>query len=234
MSRRISSFLAAAQSPVGKKILTGITGLGLVLFVMVHMLGNLTYLSGDLQAYNSYAHKLASLGPLLYLAEIGLLVLLVAHIIIGVNIYLRKRRARLHGYKVYRSAGNPSRQSLSSRTMIVSGAILIVFLIVHLKSFKFGPGMAEGYVASIDGTQVRDLKRLMTEKFQHPLYAFGYPFAIILLGYHLRHGVWSAFQSVGLLNPRVSAAVYRAGLILAVLVAAGFIVVPLYIYFSHL
>lgn len=231
---RLKAFFLASRSPVGKKILTGITGLGLGLFVIVHMLGNLTYLSGYEQAYNSYAHKLASLGPLLYLAELGLLALVLVHAAIGVNIYIRKRRARPQGYARYKTAGKPSRQSLSSRTMIFTGIVLLVFLVIHLKSFKFGPGMAEGYVADLDGTPVRDLKRLMTEKFQQPLYAFGYPLAILLLGYHLRHGFWSAFQSIGWMTPRISGAVYAVGVAVAALVAIGFTVVPLYIYFSHL
>ena len=231
---RLKALYLASRSPVGKKILTGITGLGLGLFVIVHMLGNLTYLSGYEHAYNSYAHKLASLGPLLYLAELGLLVLILVHAAIGVNIYIRKRRARPHGYASYRTAGKPSRQNLSSRTMIITGIVLLVFLVVHLNSFKFGPGIAEGYEVDLDGTPVRDLKRLMTEKFQHPLYAFGYPLAILLLGYHLRHGFWSAFQSIGWITPKISGTVYTIGVAVAALIALGFAVVPLYIYFSHL
>ncbi len=231
---RLKALVLTFRSPVGRKILTGITGLGLGLFVIVHMLGNLTYLSGYEHAYNSYAHKLASLGPLLYLAEIGLAALLLVHAIIGVNIYIRKRHARPQNYAQYKTAGKPSRQSLSSRTMIITGIVLLAFLVIHLKSFKYGPGMAEGYVADLDGTPVRDLKRLMTEKFQHPLYAFGYPLAILLLGYHLRHGFWSAFQSMGWVPPRLSGTIYSIGIALAILVGIGFTIVPLYIYFSHL
>ena len=206
--------------------------MGLVIFVVIHMLGNLSYLSGDENAYNNYADTLENLGPLLYLTEIGLAAFLVLHIVIGVNIYRRKRLARGAGYMAYRSAGRPSRQTWSSRTMIFTGLVVLVFLVIHLKTFKFGPGIAEGYAVEIEGRQIRDLKKLMTEKFHHPLFAFGYPAVVILLGFHLRHGIWSAFQSLGLMTPRFSMIVYPIGLVLAILVGAGFVLVPLYIYFS--
>ena len=117
--------------------------------------------------------------------------------------------------------------------MVITGLVLLVFLIIHLKSFKFGPGIEEGYVVEVEGRQIRDLKGLMTYKFQQPLYAFGYPLVLILLGFHLRHGVWSAFQSLGVMTPRLTTIVYPIGMLVAILVTAGFIVVPLYIYFSQ-
>jgi succinate dehydrogenase / fumarate reductase cytochrome b subunit len=193
----------------------------------------LLYLSPEANAYNNYADTLLNLGPVLYLIELGLLAFFVIHIGTGLSIYWRKRQARTVGYAAYRSVGTPSMQTISSRTMIVTGLIVLVFLVIHLVSFKFGPGVAQGYVVEVEGKQMRDLKRLMTENFQNPLYAFGYPLVVVLLGFHLRHGVWSAFQSLGAMNPKLTPVFYTVGVILAVLVAVGFIVVPLYIYFSH-
>ena len=234
MSHRGKTLFAAFRSPVGKKVLTGLTGLGLTLFVLIHMLGNLSYLSSDENAYNNYADTLLSLGPVLYFIELGLVAFFVIHIVIGINIYLRKRKARAVGYKAYKSVGRPSMQTISSKTMILTGIVVLVFLVIHLISFKYGPGVAEGYAVEVEGRQIRDLKRLMTEKFQNPLYAFGYPIVVILLGFHLRHGVWSAFQSLGAMKPRLTPIIYTIGVILAVLIAAGFLFIPLYIYFSHL
>ena len=224
---------SALSSPIGKKVLTGITGLAWTGFVILHMAGNLSYFGAG-EAYNEYAHKLMSLGPLLYAFEILLLVCLLVHAILGVNIYLGKRRARKRGYDMYRSAGRPGLQSPSSRTMILTGLVLLVFLVIHIKSFKFGPGIAEGYSMLVEGEQIRDLKRLVTETFQHPLYAFGYTGVMLLLGFHLRHGVWSALQSLGAMNRRLTPLVYGIAALLAVGVAVGFIVLPLYIYFSAL
>ncbi len=229
MSNRGKTLIAAFRSPVGKKVLTGLTGLGLTVFVLIHMLGNLSYLSGDPNAYNNYADTLLSLGPVLYLIELGLVAFFVIHIVIGINIYLRKRKARAVGYQKYQRVGRPSMQTISSRTMILTGIIVLVFLVIHLISFKYGTYYE---TTTADGAVVRDLKRLMTEKFQSPLYAFGYPLVVILLGFHLRHGVWSAFQSLGATKPRLTPVIYTIGVILAVLVSVGFILVPLYIYFS--
>ena len=213
--------------PIGKKIVTGLTGLGLTIFVLVHMTGNLSYFSGP-DAYNGYAYFLHSLGPLFYAIELGLLAFFVFHIVMGINIAINRRKARPKGYSAYRTKGGQSRQSLSSRSMIITGLILMVFLVVHLNSFKYGTE----YMTTVDGVEMRDLARLMTEKFQDPLYAFGYPAIMLLLAFHLRHGVWSALQSLGAVSPRTTPVVYAIGGLLALLIAFGFLVLPLWIFFT--
>ncbi len=226
------NLLSALLSPVGRKVLTGATGIGLVAFVIAHMIGNLTYLSPDPNAYNAYAYKLMSLGWIFYTIEILLAVCFLLHAVVGITIQVRRRKARPVGYKLYKSAGNPSRSGYSARSMIVTGIILLAFLVLHLISFKYGPGEAQGYVATLDsGEVVRDLRRLMTEKFQEPLYAFGYPIIMLLLGMHMRHGVWSALQSLGMMSRRLSPYIYTLAAVLGVLVAVGFLFIPLYIYF---
>ncbi|MFQ5569707.1 MAG: succinate dehydrogenase cytochrome b subunit [Rhodothermales bacterium] len=231
MDHRGKKLLAALRSPVGKKVLTGITGLGLTVFVLEHMLGNLSYFSSDPHAYNTYADFLMSLGPLLYAIEVGLLAFFIIHIVMGVNVQVQKKKARPVGYKKYQSVGKPSMQSLSSRTMAMTGGILLLFLILHLISFKYGPGIEEGYVVTVEGSEIRDLKRLLEEKFQNPFYAFGYPAVMLLLGFHLRHGVWSALQSLGATNPKLTPVIYTLGGLLGALIALGFLVLPLWIYF---
>ncbi len=232
MADSTNRFTLIVTSSVGRKVLTGITGLGLTLFVLVHMVGNLSFFSEDPNAYNVYSHTLLSLGPLLYAIELGLLAFILVHIAVGVRIFIGKKAARPVDYAEYSSAGEPSKQSLSSRTMIVTGSILLVFTVLHLISFKYGPGIAEGYVVDVEGESMRDLRRLLIEKFQSPLYAFGYPAVMILLGFHLRHGIWSALQSLGAMNPRLTPAVYAAGGILAALIAVGFLILPLWIFFG--
>jgi succinate dehydrogenase / fumarate reductase cytochrome b subunit len=215
------------QSQVGKKVLTGITGIGLTLFVLIHMSGNLSYFTGT-DAYNTYSHFLMGLGPLFYAIELGLLAFFLFHIVMGVSIALKKRQARTTGYRKFKSAGGPSKQSLSSRSMIVTGLIIMVFLVIHLMSFKYGAY----YTTTVDGEPMRDLARLLTEKFHSPWYAFGYTGVMILLGIHLRHGVWSAFQSLGAVSPRLTPLVYFLGAVLGILIAVGFLVLPLWIFFT--
>jgi len=226
------NLMTALTSPVGRKVLTGVTGIGLVAFVIAHMIGNLTYLSPDEHAYNTYAYKLISLGWIFYTIEILLALCFILHAVVGISIQVRRRKARPIGYKKYKSAGSPSHQGYSARSMIVTGMILLAFLVLHLISFKYGPGQAEGYSVTLpSGEEVRDLRRLMTEKFQEPLYAFGYPIIMLLLGMHMRHGVWSALQSLGMMSRRLSPLVYTLAAVLGALVAIGFLFVPLYIYF---
>lgn len=220
-------FSTILWSSVGKKILTGITGIFLSLFVLGHMGGNINLFIGP-DAFNSYTKKLESLGLLLYVIEIGLVSVFVIHAIIGISIYLKKREARPEPYMKVGDAGGNSQKSVSSVTMIWTGLIMFAFTILHLITFKYGPH----YTTTIDGVQMRDLYRLVIEVFQSPSYTFGYVIVMILLGFHLRHGFWSAFQSLGLTNPRFKAIVYGLGIFLSFVLAIGFLSMPLCIYFG--
>ncbi|RMH82772.1 MAG: succinate dehydrogenase [Calditrichaeota bacterium] len=224
-------FQEFAGSSVGKKVVMALSGLFLVLFVIIHMLGNLSFLAGP-ETFNAYSHKLISLGPLLYVIEIILLLAFLFHAYYGIVVSAGNRRARPQKYAGLKSAGDPSKKSISSVTMIYTGIILLIFLIIHLKTFKFGPNVEDGYVMELHGEKIRDLHRLVLEKFSHPEYAFGYIAVMLLLGFHLRHGFWSAFQSLGANHPRYSPLIYTVGVILAVLLAVGFIAVPLLTYFK--
>ncbi len=220
-SRSNSEIKGLYPSSLGRKLLTGITGLGLVLFVIVHLLGNLT-LFFSARAYNELAHTIERLGPLTYLVEAVLLVVAIAHITVGIKIHIGTHQARPIGYSEYASAGEPSRQTLSSRTMIFSGLVLGVFLIAHLATFKFGPYYTQ------TGSSERDLSRLVFETFHQPGYTAGYVIVMSVLGLHLRHGFWSALQSVGI---STKPAVYAASAVIGGAIALGFIGLPLSIYF---
>ena len=227
MTRSGSKLRNLYRSPIGKKIVTGITGLGLTVFVFEHMIGNLKFLFSD-AGYNEYAHFLISFGPLLWIVEIGLLIFVIFHTAVGINIAIGKRRARGTDYLKYESAGAPSRQTISSRSMVVTGAILGVFLVFHLFSFKYGAY----YETTVNGVVMRDLAALMREKFAHPGYAFGYPAVVLLLALHLRHGIWSAFQSLGATKPSLTPIIYSIGGLIGLLIAVGFLIVPIAIYFG--
>ena len=216
-------------SSVGKKILTGITGLGLTLFVVFHMLGNLVLLASP-DAYNQLAHFIDSWGILLFLFELILLVTVIIHAWLGIVIRLKSGKARPIKYKMLKSAGKPSKQSLSSRSMIITGLVLFVFLISHLASFKFGTY----YQTSVNGVAMRDLAKLVIETFRNPFDTFGYLAVMILLGFHLRHGFWSAWQSLGVLRAPWSSVFYTIAFFFAVLIAIGFLVLPLAIFFDLL
>ena len=216
-------------SSVGKKLLTGVTGLALVGFIVTHLLGNMSLFVGS-EAFNRYTETLHALGPLLYIAEIFLVAFFAAHAVAGIAVWQSKRRARSVSNSVVASKGAPSRQTLASRTMIVTGSVLLIFLVVHVAQFKYGLFGGADYTTTVDGKEVRDLYRLVAETFQQPLWVIFYLGVMTLLGFHLRHGVWSAFQSVGLLDPRLRPIAYSAGAVVAVAIALGFFVIPLYLF----
>lgn len=225
-----SKVLAAATSQVGRKLLTGITGVLLVLFVIAHLSGNLALLNSNPEAFNRYTLFLHGFGGLLYVVEILLGLLFLFHAYLGIAIYLRKQKARSEGYQVYQSKGGPSRQSFSSRTMIWTGVVLLIFLVIHIIQFRFGPGIDSGFITQLDGKEARDLQRLVYDVFANPAWVIFYVLVMVLLGFHLRHGIWSALQSLGAMKPRWSPVIYAIALVLGALLAVGFLFLPIWIY----
>lgn len=222
------SFLDALKSQVGRKILTGVTGIGLIIFIIFHLIGNLT-LFGDAQAFNEYTYALESLGWILYILEAGLATAFLLHAYVGISIWWNRRKARPEGYVKYQSKGGPSHQTWAAKSMIFTGVVLLVFLVIHIDTFKFG---ATDMITLPSGEEARDLKELVIATFQQPLYAFGYTAVMILLGLHLGHGFWSAFTSLTMKHKEYSTIIYTIGVIFAILMAVGFLFIPLYIYFA--
>jgi succinate dehydrogenase / fumarate reductase, cytochrome b subunit len=222
------TLLQAATSQVGRKILSGATGILLVLFIIFHLGGNLA-IFGEPDAMNRYSLMLHDFGPLLWIARVGLVAIFLVHAWIGISIWLKKRKARPQNYQVYSSKGGPSKQSLSSRTMAFTGVVLLVFVIFHVNTFALG----DTSTVMIDGREAADIKGLVIDTFANSaMYAFSYAFVMLLLGAHLGHGIWSAFTSLGMKSKKASALMYTAGGVLAVVLAIGFLFMPLYIYFG--
>ncbi len=226
----LASVLSLFNTSIGRKVITGLTGLGLVGFVIGHLLGNLTLFFGP-EAFNAYAHKLESLGPILYVIEIGLIAVFVFHIFYAIAVTSQNRGARKSKYVESGTKGKPSRKNLSSQTMIYTGVVLALFTVIHVWMFKFGPGMAAGYSYELHGEYTRDLYTLVAEWFQNPWVVLGYVAVTVLLGVHIRHGFWSAFQSLGAYHPKYTPLIYGAGVILAVLLALGFLALPVFMFF---
>jgi succinate dehydrogenase / fumarate reductase, cytochrome b subunit len=211
-------------SSVGRKYIMALTGLAWSLFVATHMAGNLLLLVGP-EAYNKYGHAIIS-NPLVYVAEAGLVIFLSLHAYTGIALWLKNRNSKPQMYAV-KATTRVKGASLSSRTMAYSGSITLVFLILHLITFKYGTH----YDVSYDGKQIRDLYRLAAEVFQTPAYVAWYSFCLVILGFHLYHGFASSFQTLGLNHPRYNGLVKTFGYGYAFVVAAGFIIQPLYFLF---
>jgi succinate dehydrogenase / fumarate reductase, cytochrome b subunit len=212
-------------STIGRKQLIGVSGIGLSLFVLMHMLGNLLILVGP-KAYNNYSHSLTS-NPLIYLAEAGLLAMFAMHLVIASMISLKNMGAREGRYAV--PAKGAKRTTLTQRSLWAQGLLILVFTILHLITFKYGPE----YTANYGQGEIRDLHRLVIEVFKQPLYVGWYMVALLVLGFHLSHGVGSSFQTLGIHQVRFQGAIRRFSIFYAVIVSLGFIVQPLYVFFIH-
>jgi succinate dehydrogenase / fumarate reductase cytochrome b subunit len=219
----MSGFLG---STVGKKYLMGITGLIWAGFVLAHMSGNLLiFISND--AYNSYGHALTS-GNIIYLAETVLILALITHVGAAVSLTRANKVAKGQTYAV--AASGKKKVSLASRTMAVQGSLVLAFIILHIITFKYGTY----YSTTVHGVEMRDLAKLMFEVFQQPGYVVWYLVCLILLGFHLSHGVGSTFQSLGLMEGTYRNLWKKLSCIYAIVVALGFISQPLYIFlFGH-
>jgi succinate dehydrogenase / fumarate reductase cytochrome b subunit len=209
---------------VGTKILIGLTGFGLFLYLVVHIAGNLIVFAGP-AAFNLYAHTLESKTFLLRPIEVGLLLIFLVHIYKTVRMFLANQQARPARYEMKRSAGKPSRKSLASTTMIVSGLWLLAFLVIHVKAFHDGWG--NEYPWPEGG---RDLYRQELETLANPFLAGFYILSMVVVGSHLWHGISSSLQSLGLDHPVWTPRVLLAGKIIAVFIAGAFIVIAVWAY----
>lgn len=209
-------------STLGRKLVMGVTGILLFLFLIAHLVGNMLIFQGS-EAFNHYSHLLVS-NPLIYLAEFGLLALFGCHLASGIAVTWANRRARPTPYAVKKPAGPASRKSLASTTMIFSGLVVLLFVPLHIWTLKYGPA----YVSTGDPT-VRDIHRLVIEIFQSPLQVLWYVIAMVVIGFHLWHGFASAFESWGVRHRR---ALQHGGHILAIIIAGGFLLIPVIIFFG--
>jgi succinate dehydrogenase / fumarate reductase, cytochrome b subunit len=214
------------SSSVGTKLLIGLTGLALFAYMLLHLAGNLVIFLGR-DTFNEYSHVLVS-NPLIVPVEIGLLLVFLLHIYKAITMWRRNKQARPVAYEKKERAGHTSRKSLSSSTMIASGLVILVFVIIHVRQFKFG-----SFYLALGSNSVRDLYRTEIEVFRNPLWVAFYVVATLLVGLHLRHGFSSAFQSLGLDHPRYARYLIGAGIVFAILIGGGLAIIPVWSFFTH-
>src|SRR5215813_1781072 len=200
----------------GKKVVMAVTGAIMFLFIIGHLAGNLQIFEGP-EKLNSYGRFLHGMGELLWPVRIVLIVSVLLHITATVQLALRKKRARPVGY----SRREAIASSYASRTMYWSGPIVLAFVIFHLLQFTAGYIHPESQF--IEG----DVYHNVVAGFSVWWVSAWYIFALILLGLHLRHGIWSMFQSVGLLHQRHTHALKQAALCITVFIIAGYICIPI-------
>lgn len=209
-------------STVGKKYIMGLSGTIWLGFIFAHMAGNfLLFVGAD--AYNKYSQALLD-NPATYAIEALLVLAIFTHVFLAINLTLANRSAR--GTRYAADSYSDKRGTLASRTMAIQGSVILAFIILHLATFKFGTV----YMTTVDGREIRDLHRLVVEVFAQPGYVLWYVVALILLAFHVKHGVRSVFQSFGLLHPSYQNLICKVSWGYAIVVVGGFLSQPIYVY----
>jgi len=209
-------------SSVGRKMLVALTGLGLLGFVITHMLGNLQLFLGP-EALNSYAKSLKDLGGLLWVARGGLIVMFVVHVGLALKLAAENRAARPDRYEV------PGRvqSTLGARSMVLTGLMILLVVLYHLAHFTWGitnpehTTYVEAVMTPTGPVNRHDVYTMVVLGFQQPLIAGLYIAAMALLCVHLSHGVQSVFQSLGLNHPKYEPTLHKLGLGLAWIIFIG-------------
>ena len=200
-------------SSVGKKYLMAATGIGFMLFLCAHLIGNLTLYGGG-EAFNAYAERLHSMGPVLVVFNLGLIVFAVIHISTGLVIFVQNWKARPVRYHQDQPAGG---RTWSSATMPYTGILILAFVIFHLINFTF-----------VDKSSTT-IYQIVSSAFASPLYVAVYILAVIVVAVHVRHGFWSVFQTIGANHPKYMPAIMIVSILFGLIVGLGFGVLPIYI-----
>jgi succinate dehydrogenase / fumarate reductase cytochrome b subunit len=202
-----------------------VTGVIFLLFVLLHMYGNLKAFAGH-DAYNDYAEHLRTIGEpmlpyagFLWLLRTVLIISLVLHVTAALKLTARAHRARTVRYQVKKNLAS----TLSSRMMRWGGAALLLFVIWHLINFTIGK-------VNVTGGPTNDPYNLLVDSFSTWWLTLIYLLALVALGMHLRHGVWSAAQTLGVTNnSRARRNAKVGGVVAEVVIAGGFALVPIFI-----
>jgi succinate dehydrogenase / fumarate reductase cytochrome b subunit len=209
------------SSVVGKKIVLGFSGLVLLGFIVGHLLGNLSVFAGQ-DAINSYAHFLHQSKLLLYSARIFLLINLVIHIYLSISLTLINKHAKQVEYEYSQNM----RTTFASKTMILSGFVILAFLVYHLLHFTFGFINPDSY-GLIDHKKRFDVYTMLIDNFTNVSIALIYVVSLVCLGSHLSHAFFSVCQTFSITSTKESIErVHSASKVLSVVIVFGYLLIP--------
>ncbi|MGI9155979.1 MAG: succinate dehydrogenase cytochrome b subunit [Marmoricola sp.] len=228
LARTLVEHSRSTRSTIALKIAMAVSGLIFVLFVLVHMYGNLKAFGGH-DAFDAYAHHLRTFGEpilpyagLLWVIRAVLVVSVVVHVTTAVVLWRRSAKARSVRYRVKKHRHS----SLSSRTMRWGGVTLLLFVVWHLLNFSIGR-------VNITGGPTNDPYNLTVDTFSAPWMTLIYLVAMLALGLHLHHGTFSAMQTLGYTSTaRARVRARTLGWVVAVVITGGFSLVPLFVVFG--
>ncbi len=227
-------FTQYLTSSVGRKLTMSLTGLFLIMFLVVHLLGNFQLLKDDGgEAFNKYTYFMTH-NPLIKTISYGLYFFIILHTIQGLMIWAYNRKAKGQSYAVKTT---PPGVNWASSNMALLGTLILFFLIIHMGDFwlkmKMGELGTRTYEDFANAEPIADLYSRVSVAFQNPLLVAAYVIAQIVLFFHLSHGFQSSFQTLGVNHPKYTPFIKGFGLVYSVLVPLGFAAIPILFYFLH-
>jgi succinate dehydrogenase / fumarate reductase cytochrome b subunit len=220
------------RSSLGRKYLMALSGLFLCLFLVVHLIGNLQLFAGDGgKAFNTYTQFMAHNTLIQIIAKVNYALILL-HVFDGLMLSMSNRKARPQGYAMV----NQSKSATwSSRNMGILGTLILIFLVVHMKSFWFEMKFGSMPVVSYEGEEYKDMYTVVIEAFKQPWYAALYVVSMFALAFHLFHGFSSGFQSLGIRHHRYTPLFQTVGtFVFAILIPALFAAMPVFFCLKNL
>jgi len=218
-------------SSIGRKTIMSLTGLFLIIFLVVHLAGNIQLLSDDGgRSFNEYAYFMTH-NPLIKTLSYGLYFFILLHAVQGIVIKLSNNKARgSQGYRKYSSRVN----SWASKQMALLGILIFAFLMLHMGDFWFSMKTGNIETVSIAGYSepVADLQSKVEASFANVWIVIAYLVGLLALAFHLWHGFWSAFQTLGLDHRKYTPLIKTVGKLYAIIIPAGFAVIPIYMFFE--
>ncbi|MEL6657549.1 MAG: succinate dehydrogenase cytochrome b subunit [Bacteroidota bacterium] len=214
-------------SSIGRKLIMSLTGLFLILFLAVHLIGNLQLLASDGgDSFNLYAEFMTS-NPLIKTISYGLYFFILLHAVQGLILWAKNRAARGgQGYAVkVNSAVNTN--ATIARSMGWLGTIILVFILLHMYQFWLQMKMGTVDLVTIDGKQVKNLYSLVSVAFEDPIYVAIYVVSMIVIAFHLWHGFQSSFQTLGVNHKKYTPFIHGLGKGYSILVPLGFAIIPI-------
>ncbi len=220
------------NSSIGQKITMSLTGLFLMLFLVVHLAGNLQLLNDDGgEAFNAYSYFMTH-NPLITVISYGNYFFILYHAFRGITLWLRNRAARgATNYAVHHTRA----REVSARNMAWYGIVILVFIVIHMWQFWFQMHFGSLPVVDVAGYDhpVKDLYIPVVAAFSNIYFVVFYVVSMVVIAFHLWHGFWSSFQTLGLNHRKYTPLIRLVGYAYSILIPAGFALIPLVVYFSR-
>lgn len=221
-------FTRLVSSSIGRKLLMALTGLFLIIFLLVHVAGNLQLLKSDGgEAFNKYSEFMTS-NLLIKILGIVNYTMILVHVIWAIWLGRQNRSARGgEGYAVQKNSSH-----WTSRNMGILGTLILLFLVVHLRGFWYEMHWGDIRLVKYDDREVKDLYSVVSAAYGQLWYVAIYLVGMAVLAFHLWHGFISVFQTLGLNHPKYNPVIKFIGKTFAIVVPLLFAIIPIFMYFD--